>query len=107
MVGASKKLRTKPSIHVHRKNFRPFFGRGVHYVRIPIDAEKVKKHFWLSRTHRSPGVSQPRPRHGQNNARTGGDLDHRREAEARIARNTVVSVRSALSPGRCVLPAAT
>jgi len=30
--------------------------------------------------------------HGQNNARTGGDLDHRRKAEARTARNTVVSV---------------
>jgi hypothetical protein len=30
--------------------------------------------------------------HGENNARTGRDLDHRREAEARIARSTVVSV---------------
>ena len=30
--------------------------------------------------------------HGQSNARTGRNLDHRRKAEARIARNTVVSV---------------
>ena len=30
--------------------------------------------------------------HGQHNARAGRDLDHRREAEARIARNTVVNV---------------